>query len=201
MAARSFPCYMTATMVRRIPKPFTVEIRKSSRKSVSAAALTSDPIVTSGLSDQPSVSWPGLDEPSGPDMATEVEAVAPTPTPGRILPALDEPATTPEAPARQPTKREPTEAEAQTLEGLPMEAGPADLSDTAVDQEDAQPVTLADTEPPGGVADGSDAKTMAATLILRQGRKRLTRDDFKRGERWKARLPAVVHRRRSRPAS
>lgn len=40
----------------------------------------------------------------------------------------------------------------------------------------------------------TDAKAVAATLVMRPGGKRLTRDEFGRGERWKARLPAAVHR-------
>ena len=43
-----------------------------------------------------------------------------------------------------------------------------------------------------------DAAAVAATLLLRQSGDRLARDDFKRGERWKARLPASVHRAKRR---
>ena len=44
----------------------------------------------------------------------------------------------------------------------------------------------------------ANAKMIAATLLLRQGRSRLPRDAFRREERWKARLPAVVHLTRKR---
>ena len=42
----------------------------------------------------------------------------------------------------------------------------------------------------------ADARSDATTLLLRQSRSRLPRDAFRRGERWKARLPAAVHRAR-----
>lgn len=39
---------------------------------------------------------------------------------------------------------------------------------------------------------------IAASVVLRRSKDRLTRDEFKRGQRWKARLPASVHRAKSR---
>ena len=65
----------------------------------------------------------------------------------------------------------------------------------------AKPVQTAEpaADPPLMVLPSEiDAAAVAATFVLRQSEERLTRDDFKRGERWKARLPAAVHRAKRR---
>lgn len=157
-------------MVRRIVKPFAVEIRNSGPR------VRTDPVGTSAFApaepEQPHITgWPGLDRESAGSSSlieTAPESVVPT---GRILPALDQaPATEPSV---KPRRRRPP------AEPAPFE----DSEDVSEPMSEVQPAQAALTV---------NVKAEAATS-LRKGRTRLPRDAFDRSERWKARLPAAVH--------
>lgn len=159
-------------MVRRIVKPFAVEIRKSGRLNKSQW-LSAGPLVAS-RSEQPKIKrWPGIDhEAKGslrpPELAMEVE-----PPVGRISPALDRPAAF-EA-VRNPKKRRP-----QT-DAVPIDE-PRDDPEPLVDEETER------------TAPAADAEGDVAPVLRRRGRARRPRDAFRRSEWSKARLPAVVYR-------
>ncbi|MDX7951798.1 hypothetical protein P7D22_11520 [Lichenihabitans sp. Uapishka_5] len=165
-----------------------------------------DPLLTSAADDQPRVSWPGLDEPPPPVMAAEPQAEAPPAIHGRILPVLDEAGPPEPLPAAEPPPRprKPARIKPAAVETAPPEADalyPAEPAAAQAEDEPAATTPDADAEP---VDLALNAKAIAATLLQLQGKKRLPRDGFKRGERWKARLPAAALgslRAARRPAS
>ena len=171
-------------MARHILKPFTVETRSRRGKPAAAAAASSDPTLPAAADDQPRVSWPDLAGPPDLPVEPEPQANAPQPSVGRILPALDEPGLFEEPPEPPRQKRKP----ARTKPTAPVPAEPAD------EQAEHAPAAPAVDEASETVDLAPNARTMAATLLLRQGMKRLPRNQFKRGERWKARLPAAAHK-------
>lgn len=89
---------------------------------------------------------------------------------GRILPALDE---APAVPADEP------DAPPQPLEAR---------SPPVLEPEEPEP-TMAASAPMA-------VEPEVEAALPTRGRARLARDAFGRGERWKARLPAVVHKKR-----
>ena len=204
--------------MRRVVKPFAVEVRSSGRRSKSQ--LPAGPSWPQ-LDEQPDVVWPEITpvaahedagtRPVGwlpvalPPAAIEpyrdprkpppirfvearvfpltapqtVEAAAPADKPvGRVLPDLTEMSVVSEAPL---VERKPARSVARVRRLKPT------LQAEAIADE---PATLPRLE--------VNTKAIAATIVLRQGRDRLTRDHFKRGQRWKSRLPAAVHRVKSR---
>ena len=211
--------------LRRVIKPFAVEVRSTTRRTRMEAPK---PPVWPDLAEQPDVEWPEAlvasaadPEPAIPQpteralptqaepipsalaepyrdprkpppafvarteatSAAEPEQVAhvvapeepPEKPPGRILPVIeiemrsDAEDVTTRAPAARPKRPKPTRA-AEPVAEVPLVVMPPEIDTAAV----------------------------AATLLLRQSRERLTRDDFKRGERWKARLPAAAQRAKRR---
>lgn len=171
---------MPGAMARRIPKPFTVEVRKSGRKP---AAAMLDPALTPAENDQPRITWPGLDTAAVLSTSGLTAAAAPCIT-GRILPALEEAAAIEPAPE---TERRPR-TRRQSPPAMPDHAPAA----TAPDRLEA---VADDVEPDPTIAEAPAADAMAAAAAGLHRLKRLSRDEFKRGERWKARLPAAAHRR------
>lgn len=199
--------------MRRVVKPFTVEIRNRSRKAAvpkwsdlgdgsevvsetaSVPAVDTLPNKPAGLvlpaTDQPAMYTPPEPylDPRRPAPAPRMQAApvssseAPSSTrSGRILPRIDVPSE---------ADREPqAEAAGEDL-GITVEPKAEMRREPAESIAAPRPVDEPSvrTEPLASEADGE-----AATLVLRPGRKRLTRDDFCRGERWKARLPVAVHR-------
>ncbi|MCW6512993.1 hypothetical protein [Lichenifustis flavocetrariae] len=211
--------------MRRVIKPFTVEVRSGSRKFATPKPLAPQ---WPQADDQPFIAaWPETPLP-------RPDAPVPSEVTGRVLPVLNEAADSavnePKVQARSRPKRAPAieakAAEEAEVPAPPMSAEPTlladvanwpsesstDNSDKVQDQDEAakadqpqlsadnneMPVAVCDFDPPPGPGVGHllpavDTKVIAATLILRQGRVRLARADFARGERWKARLPIAVH--------
>ncbi|MCW6512416.1 hypothetical protein [Lichenifustis flavocetrariae] len=208
--------------MRRVIKPFTVEVRSGSRKSATPKPLAPQ---WPQADDQPSIAWPETPIPR-PDAPVLAEVT------GRVLPVLNEAADSAVDESKvqaRPRQKRASAIEAKAAEDAetpapPVSAEPtlladftnwpsesfADNSDTVQDQDEAveagqpqlgneMPVAVRDFDLQPGPGAGHllpavDTKVVAATLILRQGRDRLARNDFARGERWKARLPIAVHR-------
>ena len=114
---------------------------------------------------------------------------------GRVLPALDEPE--PPVVVVEPKKRGDGLAgpSSLTAEDLPAEVDRPTPVEIAPDIVEPGPAAPAAEKPGETVASVSDAKAMADTLLLRHGRKRLLRSEFKRSEKWKARLPVAALKR------
>lgn len=153
--------------MRRVIKPFTVEIRGSGRKSAKPADLPSSWPV---LDDQPAAAWPEAFLPP----ASKSVPVTPV---GRVLPDLNE-VIAPAEPAPTRAVRRPQPQPAEASEPAPGLSFRAEAS-AAIDQPSLQTATEI---------------VEAALDLTRRSRQRLTREDFGRAERWKARLPIVVHR-------
>ena len=190
MGGASLSCYMPAIMVRRTLKPFTVEVRKGGRQ-VKAAVVSwlADPTM---LDDQPRVSWPELQDAPEPAGEAREPPVAPELIKGRVLPALDKPE--PPAAVIEPKQRGdglagPSALAVGDLPGEVDQPAPVEVVPDIVEPEPAAPTA---EKPDETVASVSDAKTMVDTLLLRHGRKRLLRSEFKRSEKWKARLPVAA---------
>lgn len=174
-------------MARRTPKPFTVEIRNSRTRpklTTSPGASLQDPL----SAEQPWVmGWPGIDD--GPKSIQQCEFVpagvrAPT---GRVLPVLNERDPLAERLASEPSPRR--RGRPKKIAALVPE-WPNDASaETALDLAEAE----GGTPKLGESLMLVDVEGMAATMLLRRGRKRLPRPAFKAGHRWRSRLPAAVH--------
>lgn len=182
--------------MKRSIKPFTVEVRNGGRKSVASKTAG---LMWPEFGEQPNVKWP------------EITDVDPEGSAGLVSPASSSPVERYLDPRKPPPPRaQPTAEPAATGRVLPViEPTPEPRTTTAEDlgkaprakpaprRKPADPVV---TPEPASVPlvealpSAIDAKAVAATLVLRQGRDRLTRDNFERGERWKARLPMSVHR-------
>lgn len=151
---------------RRLPKPFTVEVRLASRQ----AAVRS-------ITQQPD--WPVL--PAQPEKA-EQRPPEPDPVPiatasaGRVLPALDDPA--PAIALPKPSTRQPKPKPLKPAAQLAAEEPPEREATTAVKTEVTDVVDAASTPLP-------EPRRPRGYLP------RLPRSAFPRGERWKARLPAI----------
>ena len=183
-------------MVRRTPKPFTVEVRKGGRRV--KAAVASWPADPTMLDDQPRVSWPELEDAPEPAGEAREPAVAPELIQGRVLPALDEPE--PPAAVIEPKQRGdglagPLSLAAEDLPAKLDQPAPVGVLPDIVEPGPAAPAAEKLDET---VASVSDTKAMADTLLLQHGRKRLLRSDFKRSEKWKARLPVAALKRDKR---
>lgn len=145
--------------------------------------------------------WPGFDPtPKASAQATET-AISTTVVPtGRVLPALNEavpPAAMPEVARsnREGRPRKEASQKAGTSKIGEMRANDqADPGLPAARDDETDVGTEAEAALDVNAAKPVDIKAVASTLVLRQGRKRLSREEFGRGDRWKARLPAAVHR-------
>lgn len=115
------------------------------------------------LAEQPVVEWPEALMAGAADAAPGQEA-------GRVLPDLSEAETA----RRQIEAQEPT---------APLAEEVAEMSPQAIVE------TGSDTADPEQL----EVKPAAESVEPRQGRKRLEREEFRRGERWKARLPIATH--------
>lgn len=192
--------------MKRIIKPFTVEIRGAGRKS--SATKSAGPIWPE-LDDQPDVRWPEI-------ASTVVADVLPDMPARRVLQAMDEPAAGTRAdPYLDPRKPPPSRERVAPI--VPAETVVVDrvlpAPDVALevdrDLEGVKPVAVkrparrarhskaaqpVETTEPITDLSAIKVEAVAATLVLRRDRTRFTRDDFKRGERWKARLPIAAHK-------
>ena len=116
------------------------------------------------LAQQPVVEWPEA------LLALEADS-EPAQEVGRVLPDLSEAET---ARRRQLEAREPAAPLAEEVADISPQASVETGSDTA------DPEQL-------------EIEAAAEPVEPRQGRKRLEREEFRRGERWKARLPIATH--------
>lgn len=184
--------------MRRVIKPFTVEVKGAGRRS--AAQTPASP----QLAEQPHVEWPeiaeiGSEEPAGGMVQAIGEPSSSMPVeryldPRKPPPPRSQP--TPKAPVGRilPVIKvipEPPAAAASEDLGKAPRSKPVPRRKLAERGEAAEPANVPPNE---ALPSAVDAKAVAATIVLRQGMKRLDRDAFGRGERWKARLPAAVHR-------
>ena len=221
----ALPSLSSEAVVRRIIKPFAVEVRSATRRTRLEAPITP---VWPDLAEQPVIEWPdalmppaAVPEPVPPRPVrhvrpTEAEAVFSAPAepyrdprkPPPVLVAKPDGTTMvePERVAHAATSKAPADKpEGRIWPVIEPEVRSFAADVTAVKPAErprrAKPVQATDqtADPPLMVMPSAiDAAAVAATLLLRQSGNRLTRDDFKRGERWKARLPASVHRAKRR---
>ena len=147
--------------MRRVIKPFAVELRSTTRR------IRLEPPnlpVWPDLAQQPVVEWPEA------LLALEADS-EPAQEVGRVLPDLSEAET---ARRRQLEAREPAAPLAEEVADISPQASVETGSDTADPEQLEIEAAVEFVEP-------------------RQGRKRLEREEFRRGERWKARLPIATH--------
>lgn len=196
--------------MRRVIKPFAVEIRGGGRKS---RVTEPKPPAWPELADQPTVEWPDALLPSTAvsEPVQAVERVAPSqavvpaacspelyrdprkPPPARAIVPV---ATAPEMQPERPPGRvllaidEPGPVKAEPIE----EIATARASTVCIKRAKAIRVPEVAAVEPVNVPEVADSAVADAYgLAERRGADRLARADFKRGERWKARLPAAVH--------
>ncbi|MDX7952883.1 hypothetical protein P7D22_17085 [Lichenihabitans sp. Uapishka_5] len=155
--------------MRRIIKPFTVELRSGKRKTSTPLSLPSE---------QPAVDWPEA-------LLAEFRADPELPKPsGRVLPALDE--------APEPLPPRSGEGEADAAEAAAEPRWAASVTEPAP----AASIVFEDETPVPAALPLEAAVVVAASDSAPIRGARLSREAFARGERWKARLPAAVHRTR-----
>lgn len=185
--------------MRRVVKPFTVEIKGAGRRKTPDRPQ---------LDKQPHVEWPesaevGFEEPAGRLLQAIGDSSSCMPAERYLdprkppLPRLDRPMPPAEPapvghvlPVIKATSEPPAAVTSEDLGKAPR-SKPALRKNHAEPGEAAEPANVPLTE---ALPSAVKAKAVAATIVFRQGMKRIDRDAFGRGERWKARLPAAVHR-------
>ena len=169
--------------MRRTPKPFTVEVR-SIAKTTRARPKPQPPTMRASARVAEPPAEPTFAVPAG---------IALT---GRVLPVLDDPKP-PLVPAKSKLRHWPavpgltidsTWPESHEVAGEPERAGALKHEVEASTDEAVRPAT----------APEADTHSAAAISSQRKGRLHLPREAFRREERWKARLPAVMQRTRKR---
>ena len=182
------------TALRRVIKPFAVEVRSGGRKKTSGPQWPE-------LEAQPDVKWPSLDD----DHMEPAPPIAEKPI-RRVLPALDVQAQPHVEPYREPHET----SENMKSEFAPVESQVCPQQGDASEREapaamepaiaaSADEVALASVTPSkvsrisASMIQAVFGSTTAQAVSPTQ-KQRLERESFKRGERWKARLPASVHR-------
>lgn len=183
------------TALRRVIKPFALEVRSGGRKKASGPQWPQ-------IEAQPDVTWPSLDD-------EHVESARPmTEKPiGRVLPALDvqaQPTVEPYQDARDATpedvKHEVAPVESRRIPqqaDAPERDAPAALESAIVASDDeVAPAAVSPDKASRISASMIQAVfgSKTAQAVSQNQKQRPARDSFKRGERWKARLPASVHR-------